>query len=162
MPRTTANHVSCVTSSATVRLPTVASASRSKPGWYRRTSCTNAVSSPCCSAVTSPPSSIGGEVRATAPPGCRQPVPASCAVMSARATEGIGRRTVELVADHWLIAHDPCVMTGRDRVGLPRTDVALAAVVVADVHSPGKDHAEVRGLAALGARDGLDAFRPLP
>ena len=45
-PRTTANQTSCVTSSATARLPTVVSARRSRRGWYRPTSAANADSSP--------------------------------------------------------------------------------------------------------------------
>src|SRR4051812_19776204 len=72
------------------------------------------------------------------------------------------RLRLELESDEPLVADDPGVVARLDDVGLARTDLHLGAVVVLDRQPPGLDDADMAGLAALGAGDGLDAVRPAP
>src|SRR3954454_16069849 len=69
---------------------------------------------------------------------------------------------LELEPDEALVADDPRVVTGLDDVRVAGADLELGAVVVLDAELAGLDDADVVHLAAVGAGDGLDAFRPPP
>src|ERR1043165_4046191 len=68
----------------------------------------------------------------------------------------------KIYKDEWLIAFDPGIMTGWDDANVASLPVEFSSVVHAHLHAPGDDVPLVRDLAALAARDRLDALRPTP
>src|SRR5215208_7255001 len=74
----------------------------------------------------------------------------------------LGRLRLELEAHEPLLAKDPGVVTRLDDIRIPGAELELRAVLVRHVHPAGLDDADVPGLAAIGARDRLDALGPLP
>src|SRR5919198_4931915 len=75
---------------------------------------------------------------------------------------GVVGGALELDADERLVAEDPGIVARLDHVRIAGADVNRRTVVVDDVDLARNDVAEVRHLAAVGARHGLDALRPPP
>src|SRR5215211_6907378 len=86
-------------------------------------------------------------------------IPRTCCL---RARVFLRRARLKLEADEALIAYHPGVMPRLDHVSIASPDLALSPVLVCDVQSAGLNHAHVPDLAAVCARDGLHALRPLP
>src|SRR5205814_2371573 len=78
------------------------------------------------------------------------------------ALRGVLLRARELDRPHGLVAHDPGIVAGLDLVGLPGTELGLAAVVGLHVQPAREDVADVVGLTRVRLRDRLHALRPSP
>jgi hypothetical protein len=76
---------------------------------------------------------------------------------------GVVGEALPIDDDAGLVADDPCVVAGRQDGEIAGTVFHfLAAVGHDEFHSPGDEVAGMRGLAAIGLRDGLDVLGPAP
>src|SRR6185369_4855018 len=82
------------------------------------------------------------------------------AVLAARVL--LGRLRLELETDEALVPDDPRIVTGLDHVGVTWSELDLGAIFVADGQPARLHDAHVSSLAAVRARNGLDALRPAP